>query len=118
MCYSVVEVAAAGVTASLLAVRRAINRLTSMPTNMAVTVDKHISAIKYGSAVPITATNRMAARGALNSSPTVADSMHSTRIDTGIDGKSRLNAIAIIVQENKAGNVGPPRYPLLNDNPS
>src|SRR6266496_5585401 len=57
-------------------------------------------------------------KGAFSKSATAADSMHSTRMDTGMAGKIRLRAIATIVQENKVGNVGPPRYPLLNDRAS
>ena len=71
----------AGVAAALPAARRAINRLTPKPTNIAVTVDRHISAIMYGSAVPTTVTRRMAVRGAPSKSPSAADSMHSTRMD-------------------------------------
>src|SRR5438270_13944572 len=113
--YAVAGVAVAGVVASLSAVRRAITRLTPRPTNIAVAVDRHMSAIMYGSAVPTTATSRIAVKGAFSKSATAADSMHSTRMDTGMVGKIRLRAIATIVQENKVGKVGPPRYPLLND---
>ena len=77
--------------------------------NIAVAVDRHISVIKYGLYVPTTATRRMAVKGAFSKSATAADSMHSTRMDTGMVGNSRLRAMATIVQENKVGNVGPPR---------
>jgi hypothetical protein len=39
-------------------------------------------------------------------SATAADSMHSTRMDTGMARKIRLRAMATIVQENKVGKVG------------
>src|SRR6266566_9893780 len=93
--------------AALAVARRAINRLTPRPTNIAVAVERHMSAIMYGSAVPTTDTSRIAVKGAFSKSATAADSMHSTRMDTGMAGKIRLRAIAIIVQENKVGNVGP-----------
>src|SRR5205807_9301766 len=91
--YSVAGVAAAGVAVSLSAARRAITRLTPRPTNIAVAVDRHMSAIMYGSAVPTTATSKIAVKGAFSKSATAADSMNHTRMDTGMAGTNRNRTI-------------------------
>ena len=86
-----------------------INRLKPAPTNIAMAVDRHMSAIEYGLYVPTTATRRMAVKGAPSKSPTAADSMHKTRMETGMIGNSKCSASATIVAANKVGNIGPPR---------
>src|SRR2546429_4493452 len=100
----------AGVAASLSAARRAITRLTPRPTNIAVAVDKHMSAIMYGSAVPTTATSKIAVKGAFSKSATAADSMHSTRMDTGMAGKIRVRGLATIVLETQVGRGLEPHF--------
>ncbi len=72
----------------------------------------------FWSAVPTTTTRRMAVRGAPRARAMAATSMQSTKIETGMPGKSRCRASPTSVDEKMTGKIGPPRYPLLNESAS
>ena len=76
---------------------------------MAVTADTVSSDNIFGFAAPTTAASRIAVRGAPSASVNATVSMHITKIESGIPGKAKLRASAIIVDENKIGKIGPPR---------
>jgi hypothetical protein len=91
--------------------------LKAVPITSAVAVAKPMYPSSYVLEVDTVMVSKMAAKGAPSTSVIAAAITLVISKPVGTPGKSRLMARAIIVEANNVGNIGPPRYPLLNESP-
>ena len=91
--------------------------LKAVPITSAVAVAKPMYPSSYVLEVATVIVSKMAANGAPSTRVTAAAITPVISKPVGTLGKSRLIASAIIVEANNVGNIGPPRYPLLNESP-